>query len=328
MKKKQLLVSVIIPVYNAEKYLSKCIESIINQTYKNIEIILINDGSTDNSSNICDAYISKDNRIKVIHKQNEGVSTARNLGIEEAKGEYISFVDSDDWLVPDAYERIMHCISKYNVDVVMFEYFVDNYNGNEIHKTYPKLNGLMNREKAIKTTISSVNRFVWSKVFSRKIFGGLKFDTTIHFGEDTLFSAYVIDKANKIYYMSRPLYHYFQSENSATRLAFNPKMFTGVEAYRQLVEICNLKYPSIIEIAQSAYKNLILNTSIILLDNSNYPNFKMLKGELLKKFRKGLPTLLLSRKVSNRMKFKFAVGYLSPRLLYFFRKLKSNINFF
>ena len=102
------LVSVIIPIYNAEKYVSKCIESIINQSYCRLEILLINDGSTDKSAEICDTYAHMDERIKVIHKLNEGVSSARNLGIDEANGEFLSFVDSDDWLMPLAYERIVH----------------------------------------------------------------------------------------------------------------------------------------------------------------------------------------------------------------------------
>ena len=317
---RKILISVIIPLYNAEKYLVNCIESVINQSYEKIEVLLINDGSTDNSQEICDAYVIKDHRVKVIHKQNQGVSSARNLGIDESKGEYISFVDSDDWLAPSAFGQIVDCISKDKVDAVMFEYFVDNYNGNKIHETYAELHGLMNCEKAIKTTISPINRFVWSKVFSRKIIGNIRFDTTIHFGEDTLFAALVMDKANRIFYLSKPLYHYFQSQNSATRVAFNPRVFTGVEAYRQLVELCNLKYPLTIDIAQTAYKNIILNTIIILLNNPDYIYFQKVKKTLINEFRKGLPTLLVSKRVSFRIKMKFALGLLSPNLI---KKLRN-----
>jgi glycosyltransferase involved in cell wall biosynthesis len=315
MNNKKPLVSVIIPIYNSEKYVSKCIESIINQSYENIEILLINDGSTDKSSEICDAYGIKDDRVKVIHKQNEGVSSARNLGIDEANGEYVSFVDSDDWLVPMAFENIVNCIIMEQVDAVIFEYFVENYIGNKIHNTYTELYGPMNSEKAIETTISPVNRFVWSKVFSRDIIGNTRFDTTIHFGEDTLFTALVMDKANSVYYLSRPLYHYFQSENSATRIGFNPRVFSGVEAYRQLVELCSLKYPSIIDVARTAHKNIIINTIIILLNNPYYVDFRATKQKLSSEFRNGILILLISKKVSFRMKMKFTLGLLSPKLL-------------
>lgn len=99
-----MLISVIVPVYNVENYLCKCVDSIINQTYNNLEIILVDDGSTDGSASICDEYVLKDSRVKVIHKENGGVSSARNIGIAEASGEYICFVDSDDWLELDYFE--------------------------------------------------------------------------------------------------------------------------------------------------------------------------------------------------------------------------------
>ena len=111
------MISVIVPVYNAEKYLKECIRSILNQTIQNLELILVNDGSTDGSGYICDEYINKDNRIKVIHKENGGVSSARNMGISEATGEYFTFVDSDDYLEPNALEILYNDIIIYNADI-------------------------------------------------------------------------------------------------------------------------------------------------------------------------------------------------------------------
>lgn len=119
-------VSIIIPVYNAEKHISKCIESLTNQTYKEIQIILINDGSTDKSGQICEAYAEKDNRIIVIHKENGGVSSARNIGLENSTGYYIMFVDSDDWIEEDAIKRLMQVQNKYSYDLIMFGYYREN----------------------------------------------------------------------------------------------------------------------------------------------------------------------------------------------------------
>ena len=112
-----VLVSVVVPVYKVEKYINKCIDSIINQTYKNLEIILVDDGSPDRCPQICDEYAKKDNRIKVIHKKNSGLGAARNTGIDAAKGEYIGFVDSDDWIMPNMYEEMVNCCENYQVPI-------------------------------------------------------------------------------------------------------------------------------------------------------------------------------------------------------------------
>lgn len=113
------LISIIVPVYNVEPYVSKCLESILRQTYQNIEIIIIDDGSTDGGSDICDAYAHKDKRIKVIHQSNEGVSGARNVGLRIAKGEFIGFVDSDDWIEADMYEYLLQNIQQQDADIAI-----------------------------------------------------------------------------------------------------------------------------------------------------------------------------------------------------------------
>ncbi len=119
------LITVIIPVYNTEEYLRSCLDSIINQTYRNLEILVIDDGSTDLSPAICDTYAELDSRVQVIHKENQGVSASRNLGIEMATGDYISFIDSDDWLESESYEHLISCFVEHKVDAVIFEYFVN-----------------------------------------------------------------------------------------------------------------------------------------------------------------------------------------------------------
>src|SRR5699024_8688641 len=121
-----LKISVIVPVYNAEKYLHRCIKSILDQTYKNLEIILVDDGSIDTSGKICDYYDHKDERIKVIHKENGGQSSARNTGLTIASGDYVSFVDSDDWIVEDIYEYCINLIKTTNCDVVDFKCMFTN----------------------------------------------------------------------------------------------------------------------------------------------------------------------------------------------------------
>ena len=119
------IISVIVPVYKAEKYLEKCLDSIVGQTYKDLEIILVDDGSPDSSGRICDKYAENDNRIKVIHKKNGGDSSARNAGFKEATGKYIATIDSDDWIELDAYEKMLKKMIENNVDIVRCGFFKD-----------------------------------------------------------------------------------------------------------------------------------------------------------------------------------------------------------
>ena len=124
------LFSIIIPVYNVEKYLNKCVDSVLNQTFTDFEVILVDDGSTDNCPAICDSYAEKDKRVKVIHKPNGGLINARKSGLEIADGNYIGFVDSDDWIEPEMYELFANMIKKYSPDMVLSDFYFDN--GNEL----------------------------------------------------------------------------------------------------------------------------------------------------------------------------------------------------
>lgn len=130
------LISVVIPVYNVEQYLKECIDSVLCQTYKNFEVILVDDGSTDNSPQICDEYVNKDGRIRVIHRKNGGVSVARNTGLDEAKGEYVYFLDSDDYIVDETFEKLINCAKENKANLVFFEAKTINENNQVIKANY------------------------------------------------------------------------------------------------------------------------------------------------------------------------------------------------
>ncbi len=314
------LITVIVPVFNTQKHLSKCIDSIINQSYQNLQILLINDGSTDNSPAICDAYAERDSRIRVIHKENKGVSSARNLGIEISTGDYISFIDSDDWLEPGAYEHLVGCIFEHKVGAVIFEYFVDYESGKSVHKAYNQLNGFMDRVKAIETTISPVNRFAWSKIYARELIENVRFDQNIHIGEDTLFACNALGNAQSAYYTSKPLYHHVQSEVSATRCAFNKKRFTGIEAYQRLLQLCQSNYPKIIDVALSAYISLVISTIVELYDARDFPDSRKIISSLNSKIRNHFYTVLHSKNILLRVKVRFLLCCISPWLPYVLHK--------
>ena len=231
---KDLLVSIIVPIYNVEKYLSQCLDSIIGQTYSNIEIILIDDGSTDNSPQICDEYAKQDGRIRVIHKENSGVSASRNLGLSYARGEYVAFIDSDDWLELNAIEFCVKKIIENNLDVIRFN-FIREY----ADKTIPKENTFLEEKiytfdeckTVLRQTIGLVKEelqspenldflsSVWLGVYRKEIIRrhSLKFFEVNKIGnhEDGLFNINYLLHVKKFQFANQYFYHYRKTNESS-----------------------------------------------------------------------------------------------------------------
>lgn len=208
------LISIIVPVYNVEKYLERCINSIINQTYKNLDIILVNDGSTDNSGKICDEFNFKDNRIQVIHKTNGGLSDARNAGLEIAKGEYIGFVDSDDYIALDMFETLYNLTQKYSAEISILSFY-EMYNGKLISVRDSKKLEQMDKIEAIKELLidTKIQSYAWNKLFKKSLFENLKFPTDKNF-EDIATTLLLFEKANKIVLLEEPKYYYLRRDDS------------------------------------------------------------------------------------------------------------------
>ena len=203
------LISVIIPVYNVEEYLEQCLNSVLKQTYKNIEIILIDDGSKDNSGIICDDFEKKDNRVKVIHKPNQGVSSARNRGLEESKGKWIGFVDSDDWLEPSYFEELLECAKKNKADIVGCGYNRAIGNKKEAINNSGEIKTLNSKEFLIKIlNPQSGYGFTHMKIYKKDIIQNLLFDTELTVGEDSLFNEQVTLNVNKVCVLEKSLYNY------------------------------------------------------------------------------------------------------------------------
>ena len=204
-------ISVIVPVYKVEKYLNKCVDSIINQTHKNLEIILIDDGSPDNCGKICNEYAKKDSRIKVIHKENGGVSSARNVGLDVATGDYIGFVDSDDWIEPDMYEFLLENIIKYNVDISQCGYYKDNEDMSK------KSINIISNDEILKSLFKGIYNYqvIWTKLCKKNIFDNLRFREDFKCAEDKLFNYYILKEVKNIVFCDYCKYHYIRRENSA-----------------------------------------------------------------------------------------------------------------
>ncbi len=210
----QDLISIIVPVYNVQEYLKNCINSILNQSYKNIEIILVDDGSTDESSSICDLYVKKDNRIKVIHKENGGLSDARNMGIKSARGKYITFVDSDDYLDENYVKVLYILITENNSDIACSRMKkTDSLNDKIINKN-EKIN-IYNSIDAIKEILyqRNIDNSAPSKLFKKDLFENILFPVGYAFEDlDTMYKLFL--QANKIVSTTNNYYLYYQRQGS------------------------------------------------------------------------------------------------------------------
>ena len=223
------MISVIIPVYNVEEYLEECLKSILHQTYKKLEIILIDDGSTDKSGKICDKYKKIDSRIVVIHKTNGGLSSARNYGLKIAKGEFIAFVDSDDYIDIHTYEESINCMLKYNCDIVEFKIC-----GRDIDSKKKVIE--MDKNEVMYKHISSdyeyPNVAVWNKLYKGNLIKNLRFpEGKIH--EDYMFQCVALKNSVKYIFLNESLYYYRIRENSITHANFSVKDFDKLNIYKE-----------------------------------------------------------------------------------------------
>ena len=224
------LVSIIIPVYNVQEYLKKCLDSVINQTYKNIEIIIVNDGSTDNSYDICKEYEEKDPRVLIINQKNKGLSNARNTGMNKVSGDYIYFVDSDDWLRTDAVEISINLAKKYNADCVASSYFSSYHEeeGKEEEIIITKYSGedfadLMTRPKGYSC-------FAWSRLMKTEYIRYLHFPENYTF-EDIPVMPNTICKMKTVIYTNQKLYFYRQRKGSLSRSKFSFQATDEMDGY-------------------------------------------------------------------------------------------------
>jgi len=315
----QELITVIVPIYNVEKYLSKCIDSILNQTYTNLEIILVDDGSQDNCGKICDEYAKKDNRIKVIHKENGGVSQARNVGLDNANGEFIAFIDSDDYIEKEMLYILKNNIKNVDLSVCGSQKVIDN--------------NIIEQFKIEKDVTTHKNKFMQSMFYGKKHkykYQGLlvdklykneiiknynlRFDEEIKYNEDRLFVfEYTNNCDNGVCISNYMGYNYFQRENSAMhQKEYKKEMYTEFVAFEKMSEIAREKQEFKIDDGiRAEYIIHALDIYMQYYDNS--------KNEI-KKYRdnalKYIMRTLLSINISFTVKWIIIKKYLKIMLKY------------
>jgi len=286
------LISVIVPVYKVEQYLRRCVDSILAQTYTNIEVILIDDGSPDGCPAICDEYAEKDSRVVVIHQKNAGVSAARNAGLDVAKGEYIGFVDSDDWIEPDMYEVLLELATKNNVDISAVGFCInDDFCDN---KSTAEVEIISQRDAIIAFLNGKIYPAIWHKLFEARIIKNIRFVNDFTIGEDLIFTLEAIDNSNGFACSSTQYYHYFQRQDSAIH-SINKKCLSVFDSHEYLYKYIYAKYPLEIDEVNRKILNRSVELSIMLcfsnqFDDSYYKViFKYAKAHLTPKAFSMLP---------------------------------------
>lgn len=247
------LISIIVPVYNAEKYLDQCIESIINQTYKELEIFLIEDGSPDNCGSICDSWAKKDARIKVFHVDNGGSARARNIGLLHAKGKYIGFVDADDFLIPSMYEILYQLATNSSAEITECGYYkvTPDVMHNSLNNLEVKTIRSFNTEEALLENVrdTAVQQVVWNKLYLKRVIGNTFF-TEGKYIDDEFWTYKIIGSAKKIVSTTEKLYCYRQQEASVMHQSFSLKRMDALEAKLQRLKYIEEGFPSIVSEAK------------------------------------------------------------------------------
>lgn len=232
-----ILVSIIVPIYNTGEYLYKCLDSIVNQNLREIELILVDDGSTDNSGAVCDFYSERDKRVRVIHKKNEGVSVARNLGIKVARGEYIGFVDSDDWIEKEMYQEMYYHAKNKEADIVMCDACTIHDNNKEAD-TISSLNEsvLLNKKEITPFCLREIAGSVWRCIYKKQVLEvhAVQFPVGLPLSEDRIFNLNAMGNSESFYYLKKAYYNRYVRTGSAVS-KYYPDLLEITNEYRREV---------------------------------------------------------------------------------------------
>lgn len=324
MAENRCLLSVIVPIYNVEKFLPKCLDSILNQTYKNLEIILVDDGSTDCSAEICDEYEKKDSRIKLLHQENRGVGIARNVGLDYANGKYITFVDSDDYIRPQMYEKMMDCIRNKQVDICMCMFRYEDELGNEVlrkEQIHPQIYGKKIGEEFAESLYLGryENMMVISmcnKIFHRKVFELDRF-LEIPYAEDDEIISRIINRGHSIYILEDMYYVYVKNSKSLVQSVFSEYRMNDLDAYEKRC-ICFENYPYALIRTKRMYCRTYLNCWFLAKKNCvKFPEEKR------KIFMQYLNELYKEKSCDYKFYLEMYIFAISPRLYKLFMKVRS-----
>ena len=268
---KNSLISVIVPIYNVESYLNRCVDSLVNQTYKNLEIILVDDGSPDGCPQMCDDWAKKDSRIKVVHKVNGGLSDARNAGMKVASGELVSFIDSDDWIDMDAFKKMYDRMLIDNSDVVSCGVKWVTEEGELLNDVHVQQYDVIETHSAMNEIIidGKLKQHVWNKLYKRELIEDILFEKG-KYHEDVFWSYQIFGRSERVSLMSESFYNYVQRSNSIMGENYSVKRLDGLDAMEQRCEYVKAKFPDLYDKALYTYiSSCMYHLQLALLSKQN-----------------------------------------------------------
>ena len=252
-------VSILVPVYNASRWLRECLDSIVGQTYTNLQVVLLDDGSTDNSLAICREYADKYPFVEVYHQKNRGVAAARNALLDRVKGEYVLFVDADDWIERDAVSTIVDVLVRSKSDIVVFESTTHNEYGamssNAVRPNDKEEFKLWNKTQTIQAYLChiSLRGMLWNKMIKRELFEGKRFDANIGYGEDAAIVWSILQDVDLICLVDKPLYNYRVWSSSISGQKFNPNKMTALKVWEKICADTDRSYPQYSSLVRARY---------------------------------------------------------------------------
>ena len=308
------MISIIVPIYNVEKYLRKCIDSIIGQTYKDIQIILVNDGSPDGCPQICDEYAEKDSRIIVIHQVNSGVSVARNAGLKVATGEYIGFVDADDFVALDMYENMVKVLERDDTDLVICGYDYVDEHGNVLRAYQEKDSEIISQKECFKRYFDmppSIRLVIWNKLFKRELFNDISFPQDIKGAEDAQVLREYVKIIRSAVILHTPYCKNCERMGSATRGGLKADaIIPALDIYMETRKHVNILYPDIQNHAQAYYMDAcLLNCNVHCKEHTREQ--KEVISEMRRRIRNEFPKAFWNHEIYWKTRiyyFLFAIG--------------------
>lgn len=318
-------ITIVVPVYNVEKVLKRCVESILNQTFQNFQVILVNDGSTDKSGEICDEFAKISDKVHVIHQENGGLSSARNAGIDMAKSPYIGFVDSDDYLEKGMFQILVEAID--NADIASVDY-VGLKEGEIPPNSQPKLLvEVYENDETVKQLLVNpyIHRSAWNKLYKLELFEGLRYPEGKIF-EDTFTTYKLYARAKKVVATNYQGYYYMHNDDSITRRDFTPKNFDLLSETQRLLEDMETHYPHLLEYEQARLAEHYVGLAMRILNSKENPDNKAHMNQILQGIREDYPLFKHNKRVGAKIRTGIKWMNFAPKLFFMMYKLAKRGN--
>lgn len=311
------LLTVIIPVYNAEKYLKRCLQSVCDQTYPFLDIILIDDGSTDNSGPICDNYSDMDKRVRVFHVKNGGQASARNIGLSNVKGDYITFIDNDDWIEPKMYEKLMVLMNKYECPIVGCATLKEFEDSSTFNEYKDRKSGIVSGKKCNLDILYQDRHAwgaLWNKIYKKELWNNISFPDGKQL-EDYLVITKLFATADRVLFCNEPMHHYTIRNDSQSKKSFTEEKLTIIESAEKIRDYF-VRYSSDKDIIRASNYFVFFNLVNVMWDcyKSEYDNKKEIickyKNKAIKTLKKCICVPKRRRKMINlTVKLMYMIVY-------------------